>query len=293
MLAAMVIGHAAAGWRSCKEIAQQSRTDPSYLFSASASHLFHSSHLPGLSSPQELRALMVLEHVRARKALQERAQAAKTNPQTPTSVNIQAEAVNVTTPAMQVAAETATGMDKPRRKGRIKRKAAEGLILQHLARRPHDTAEEVAAAAGCSVGLVAQSPGWRANRNRLQIAEKEGRDPRAVNLDTRAVTEDGGDEGGQVHAFQEDQEAQDAEIDACEKELFQRIGEFQAKHPDAAPKDIAQALGCAVGDVERRQAVLDRLLAEQSESAKEENGAERFGKRKDGKNRQKWVPKQV
>jgi len=246
---------------------------------------------------------MVLEHARARKALQERARSAKSDSQAPANVSIQTEAVKVTTPSVQVAAETATclpdrqaGVGKPRRKGRVKRDVAEGLILQHLVRRPHDTAEEVAAAVGCSVGLVAESPAWRANRRRLEIAEKEGRDPKAVKLDVRAVTEDGGNRQAQMHAFREAQEAQDADIDAREKELFRRIGEYQAAHPDAAPQEVARALGCTAGDVERRQAMLERLLAEQSESAEEEDGAEKFGKRKgrpDGENRQRWIHRQV
>jgi len=303
MLAELVMDQAAAGWRSCKEIARRSRTDAGYLYAASASRLFYEAHLPGLPRPQELQSLMVLEHARARKALQERARSAKSDSQAPANVSIQTEAVKVTTPSVQVAAETATclpdrqaGVGKPRRKGRVKRDVAEGLILQHLVRRPHDTAEEVAAAVGCSVGLVAESPAWRANRRRLEIAEKEGRDPKAVKLDVRAVTEDGGNRQAQMHAFREAQEAQDADIDAREKELFRRIGEYQAAHPDAAPQEVARALGCTAGDVERRQAMLERLLAEQSESAEEEDGAEKFGKRKgrpDGENRQRWIHRQV
>jgi len=296
MLAKLVMDQAAAGWRSSKEIAQRSRTDPCSLYATSASHLFYSSHLPGLPRPQELQALMVLEHARARKALQEEARAAKADTSAPANVSIQAEAVKVTTPSVQVVAETATGVGKSKSKGRVKRDVAEGLILQHLVRRPHDTAEEVAAAVGCSVGLVAESPAWRANRRRLEIAEKEGRDPKAVKLDVRAVTEVGGSKRGQMHASREAQEAQDAEIDAREKELFRRIGEYQAKHPDAAPQEVARALGCTAGDVERRQAMLERLLADQAESAEEEDGAEKFGKRKgrpDGENRQRWIRRRV
>jgi hypothetical protein len=294
MLAELVMDQAAAGWRSSKEIAHRSRTDPRYLYAMSASNLFHSSHLPGLPRPQELQALMVLEHARARKALQEQARAAKADPSAPANVSIQAEAVRVTTPSVQVVA--AAGVDKSKPKGRVKRDVAEGLILQHLVRRPHDTAEEVAAAVGCSVGLVAESAAWRANRRRLEIAEKEGRDPKAVKLDVRAVTEVGGGKQAQMHASREAQEAQDAEIDAREKELFRRIGEYQAKHPDAAPQEVARALGCTAGDVERRQAMLERLLADQAESAEEEDGAEKFGKRKgrpDGEKRQKWIRRQV
>ncbi len=95
MLASRVMDHAAAAWSSCKEIAQRSRTDPSYLYPTSASHLFHSSHLPGLPRPQELQSLMVLEHVRARKALQERAQAAKINPQTESAAPIPVRIANL------------------------------------------------------------------------------------------------------------------------------------------------------------------------------------------------------
>lgn len=293
MLAAMVMNEAAAGWRSCKEIAHRSRTDPRYLYAASASQLFYETHLPNLPKPQELQSLMVLEHARARKVLEGRARAAKAGAEASAGVSIQAEAVKVTTPSVQVTAETATclpdrqaGVGKPRRRGRVKRDAAEGLILQHLARRPHDTAAEVAAAVGCSVGLVAESKAWRANRRRLEIAEKEGRDPKAVKLDVRAVTEVGGGRRAQMHAFRAAQEAQDAEIDAREKELFRRIGDYQAEHPDATPQEVARALGCTAGDVERRQAMLERLLAEQSESAEEEGGA-------DGESRQRWIHRQV
>jgi len=296
MLAAMVMDQAAAGWRSVKEIAQRSRSDPRYSRAASAARLFYEAHLPGLPRPQELQALMVLEHARARKVLEERARAAKTHPQIPAEVNIKAEAVKVTTPSVQVVAEQASGVGRPQSQGRVKRTVVELLILRHLVRRPHDTAREVAAAVGCSVGLVAESKAWRANRRRLQIAAKEGRDPKAVKLDVRAVTEDGGSERVQRHAFREAQEAQDAEMDAREKELFGRIGEYQAKHPGATPQEVARALGCTVGDVERRQAMLERLLAEQSESAQEETGAERFGKRKgrpEGENRQRWIRRQV
>ena len=52
--------------------------------------------------------------------------------------------------------------------------------------------------------------------------------------------------------------------------IFRRIGEYEAEHPDAEPGEVARALGCTAGDVERRQAMLERLLAEQAGSAEEE-----------------------
>ncbi len=73
MLAGRVMDQAAAGWYSCKEIAHRSRTDPHCSYATSASHLFFSSHMPGLPRPQDLQTLIVLEHARARKALGDRA----------------------------------------------------------------------------------------------------------------------------------------------------------------------------------------------------------------------------
>jgi len=296
LVAYQVMDRAVKLWGSSKKTAHRSQTDLRYAYATSASKLFYESCLRALPSPSDLGALMELERAQARKALRDQARAAESAPSAPANVNIQAPTVKITTPSLQVTAETASGIGKSSSKVRVKRDVAEEQILQHLKSRPYDTAKEVAAAVGCSVGLVANSPAWRANQCRLKTAEKEGRDPKAVEIDLGTVTKAGGSHRAQMHAFREAQGAQDAEIDAREKELFRQIEEYQAKHPDAAPQEIARALGCTAGDVERRQALLEQLLAEQCESAEEEDGAERFGKRKgqpDGQNRQKWIPRKV
>ena len=296
LLANMVMGHAAEGWRNCKEIAARSQTDPSYLYAASASHLFHTSHLPGLPKPQDLQAMMVLEHARARKALQDQARQAKANPLAPANVSIQAGAVNVTAPTVNLAGAKAEGKGKPARLSRLKRSAAEPLILEHLRRRPHDTAEEVATAVGCSVGLVAESAAWKGNRQRLRVAAKEGRDPKAVRLDPRIVNAAGGSVRTQYHASEEDEETIDKEVDRRQQVLAQRIGEYMKQHPEATPQKVAQALGCTAGEVERRQTVLDRLIADQVESAEQDEGgkyAPGKPKRRPGDLPPRQVPRRV
>ena len=51
------------------------------------------------------------------------------------------------------------GAEPVRPKPRMKREVAEPMVLGHLGRRPHDTAEDVAEAVGCSTGVVKESPG--------------------------------------------------------------------------------------------------------------------------------------
>ncbi|HUU10208.1 MAG TPA: hypothetical protein VM431_06665 [Phycisphaerae bacterium] len=157
---------------------------------------------------------------------------------------------------------------------RMKREVAEPLILDHLLRRPHDTVEDVVKAIGCSVGVVAESPPWRANQERLKRAKREGKDPKAVKLNVKALTEAGGHRRSQGHESKRQQEARDEEIDQRERELFWRIGEYEKAHPQATPKEIALAVNCTAGDVERRQALLDRLAAEQAGSAREDAGGQ-------------------
>lgn len=296
MLAMLVMDHAAAAWRSAQAISHRSRTDPAYLYAASASHLFHASHLPGLPRPQDLQALMVLEHARARKALQDQARQARAAPPTPANVNIQAGAINVTAPTVTLAGAKAEGKVKPARRSRLKRSATQPLILEHLRRRPHDTAEEVATAVGCSVGLVAESAAWKANRQRLRVAAKEGRDPKAVRLDPRIVNTAGGSIRTQSHASEEDEEAIDKEVDRRQQVLAERIGEYLKQHPKATPQEVAQVLGCTAGEVERRQTVLDRLVADQVESAEEDAGGEysaRKPKRRPGDLPPRQVPRRA
>jgi len=91
MLACQVMNDAVAFWRSSKEIAHRSRTDPNYLYATSASKLFYESHLPGLPPIKDIRALMVLEYVRARKALQEQGQSTKSAPPPPEALAIPQE----------------------------------------------------------------------------------------------------------------------------------------------------------------------------------------------------------
>lgn len=102
MLASVVMDQVAEGWRSCREIAGRSRTDPSYLYAASASYLFHKAHLPGLPKPNDLMSLMVLDRARARKAVQRLPRPERTGPSIPASTGIQAQAVNMKAPRVRV-----------------------------------------------------------------------------------------------------------------------------------------------------------------------------------------------
>ncbi|HUT58107.1 MAG TPA: hypothetical protein VNA25_09695 [Phycisphaerae bacterium] len=280
-LADVIMDHAVEGWRSGKKIAEKSRTDPSYLYPTSASHLFYEAYLPGLPRPNDLMSLMVLERARARKAIQEQPGTAKTAPSASASINIQAEAVNVTTPSVNVAGVKPDGDGKPARRPRMRRGVAEPLIREHLLRRPHDTAEEVAEATGCSVGLVAESAAWKANQDRLKVAAKEGRDPKAVKLDLRTVNAAGGNIQTQKHAAEEDEEALDTEIDKREQDLGRQIGDYLKHHPDATPQEVARALCCTAGEVELRQAALEQLIADQAENA-EEDGGGKYIEKKEG-----------
>lgn len=90
----------------------------------------------------------------------------------------------------------------------------------------------------------------------------------------KALTEAGGHRRSQGHESKRQQEARDEEIDQRERELFWRIGEYEKAHPQATPKEIALAVNCTAGDVERRQALLDRLAAEQAGSAREDAGGQ-------------------
>ena len=295
MLAILVMDHAAEGWRGCKETAARSRTDPRYLYATSASHLFYKAHLPGLPMPNDLMSLMVLERAAALKVLRERQRSAEAVLPAPASIKIHAETINVTTPNVTVTADRAHGGGAAKKKARAKREVAESLILERLKRRPHDTAEEVAQAVRCSVGLVAESPAWQANQKRLKIAAKEGRDPKAVNLDPTVMNVAGGKWSGQMHEAHREKEIRDDEIDRRERELFQRIGDYQKEHPKAAPQEVARAVECTAGDVERRQAMLNRLAAEQAESQKEDGGkpcGDSAGTPAIGRQPQKWVRKQ-
>lgn len=180
---------------------------------------------------------------------------------------------------------------KDKGEGRMKREVAEPLIGEHLMGRPHDTAQQVAGAVGCSVGVVAESSAWKLNQKRLRIARQQGIDPKAVKLDEKAISAAGGDRMTQLHHHRQQTDATIDELDEQQRELFHRVAEYQKGHPDATDEQVASAVGCTAGDVERRQAELDRLATEQAKSEKEdidvEDPATKRGKRR------KWVEKQV
>jgi hypothetical protein len=184
--------------------------------------------------------------------------------------------------------DTGRGAKKP---ARVKREVANALILDHLKRKPHDTVAEVADAVKCSEGLVAESPAWRVTRERLKTARREGKDPKAVKLDLKAVNLAGGTKDSQVHRQREEQETRDVEVDARERELFRRIGEYQKANPTKSAHEVASALKCTAGDVERRQAMIDRLKAEQQKNAREDVNEPDLGTKRG--RRRKWVRKQV
>ncbi len=180
-------------------------------------------------------------------------------------------------------------------KPRVKRDVALPLILDHLKRRPHDTAKEVASAVGCSVGTVAESPAWRENQKRLKQAKLERRDPKAIKLDERAckgLNAAGLDPGRQKSEARRQEEAHDKEIDERERALHERIGEYQKGHPDATSQEVAKAVGCTAGEVERRAATLEQLAKEQTESARKDGGGRLAGESDaelDQKQLRKWV----
>ncbi|NQU26016.1 MAG: hypothetical protein HQ567_32415 [Candidatus Nealsonbacteria bacterium] len=155
-------------------------------------------------------------------------------------------------------------------RNRVKRREAENLIAGHLIRRPHDTANAVSEAVGCSKGVVIESPGWKANRRRLKDARAQGKDPIALPL-ADYLTPAGDSPAAQCRDQKRQQEAQDEEIDARERDLSQRVGEYRTEHPKASLSEVARAVGCTAGDVEHRQAELERLIAAQKDSQQEDD----------------------
>ncbi len=158
-----------------------------------------------------------------------------------------------------------------KRRRRINRAAVEQQILEHLVRHPHDTAVGVAVAAGCSVGVVCMSPAWKANRKRLRAAKelkaKSGKSVDPIALDLQDYLTDAGDApAAQLREHRRAQEAIDAEIDQRDRELYRQIAEYERQHPNATPQQVARALGCTAGDVERRRLWIDRLTREQPRS---------------------------
>jgi hypothetical protein len=170
----------------------------------------------------------------------------------------------------------------------MKREVAEPLIAQHLMQRPHDKAKQVAKTVECSVGVVADSKAWKLNQERLKIAKQQGIDPKAVDLAYRQGSEwkDG------MSLIPDDRSAGPADVaDRREQELFERISEYQKAHPDATPEQVASAVGCTAGEVERRQASLDRLAAEQAQDHLEDVDLEDPNTQR--RTRREWVSKRV
>ena len=161
-------------------------------------------------------------------------------------------------------------------KPRAKREVARPLIAAHLQRRPHDTAREVADAISCGVGTVAQSPAWRANQLRLQDARAQGVEPVALPL-ASYLSAAGDTPGHQRRAQRDADAARDDELDRRERERNERIGKYRGSHPGATSVEVARAVGCTAGEVERREAQLAALIAEQTGSAGEDvsDGAQR------------------
>ncbi len=178
------------------------------------------------------------------------------------------------------------------RKSRMKREVANPMIAAHLCRRPNDTAAEVKAEIGCSIGLVSESPAWKANRLRLQDAKNRNCDPIALPLEDY-ISAGGSKPNSQRYAHRAAQESRDDELDAQEKELFGRIGNFVKANPEATDQEAAAALGCTAGDVERRQATLDQLAQEQVESAREDTEHPEWDEKEGKPKPQKWIKKQV
>ena len=167
------------------------------------------------------------------------------------------------------ATSSAPNVGKKRRKTRVKRTVAEPLILSHLIRRPYDTVVDVAEAVGCSTGIVGEAPGWKANQRRLRDAKARGKKPTELPLKDY-LTEAGDNAAAQRRHHKEQEAALDDNIELREKELFQRIGEYEKQHPEASQDDVATGVGCSLNDVRRRKTILDRLQAEQTESQRQD-----------------------
>ncbi len=211
--------------------------------------------------------------------------------QSPTGLPEDAANLNIESEAVSGAAQQQSTECKRKRGKRMKREVTAPLIAEHLTRRPHDTAQEVSEAVRCSVGVVAESKAWELNQRRLKIARKLGADPKALRLTEKAVNAAGGSRMTQLHEHGRQTDAMIDELDQREQELNQRIGEYLQTHPGTTAQQVAAALDCTAGDVERRQGILDRLADEQAKDEKEDADVE-DPHTKRGK-RRKWVKKQV
>lgn len=173
--------------------------------------------------------------------------------------------------------------------GRMKRSVAEPQIAQHLRRRPHDTAEEVAEEVGCSIGVVAESKAWALNQFRLRTSKKVGIDPAAVRLDERAVNHAGGSAAAQIRRAREEEAHVHGTLDEDDRtmETYGRIGEYERQHPKASLSEIAEAAGCTISEVQAHRTLLEQLVSEQVEDQREDEPP--LGRDK----RQQWVPKRA
>jgi hypothetical protein len=187
--------------------------------------------------------------------------------------------------------EPVTSARPTTRKRRPKAEVVHASVLEHLVRRPHDTAAEVAAAVQCGVGTVAEAPAWKLNRRRLEIARKCGIDPIGIALNERAVNEAGGSASAQARSHREATASLDESIDAQDQTLNGRIGAYQQDHPDATPQQVAAAVGCTAGEVERRQAMLTQLASEQANDHLEDTVVEDLNTQ--SQTRQQWVAKRT
>ncbi|MCH7808549.1 MAG: hypothetical protein IIB60_04940 [Planctomycetes bacterium] len=95
----------------------------------------------------------------------------------------------------------------------------------------------------------------------------------------------------QLHDYRRQADGIVDEIDQREQELFRQIGKYLNEHPAETPMQVARALGCTAGDVESRQATLNRLVSEQVGDQQEDIAADDPNTKRG--TRQKWVRKQV
>lgn len=286
-LAFMAMENAVRMWRHCGAVVHQERLRRRHIITTCASESFVERCCGALPMVNDLEPELQLERAAALSALRKRQKGNDPVPVSPgdcvATINITGHQVNVTTASPNPDAQP------PPAKPRTKRAAVEPLIAEHLSRRPHDTAAEVAAAVECSIGVVAESKAWKLNQRRLKEARKTGVDPKAIKLNEKAVNAAGANHSRQMRDHKQQAEALDDEIDGRDRALNERIAKYVKDHPDATPDEVGRAVGCTAQDVERRQAELDRLVADQNDDRKEdvkvEDPTTRSGRT------QKWLKK--
>lgn len=288
-LAFMAMDNAAQVWRHCKAVVQQERLRHRHIITTCASEIFLERCCDTLPMAKDLEPELQLERAAALAELRKRQ---KRNDSAPASLGESADTINITGQHVNViTADPRSDGPSPPAKKRMKRAVAEPLIAEHLKRRPHDTAVEVAAAVECSIGVVAESRAWTLNQERLKGAKKAGVDPKAIRLDEKAVNAAGASPSRQLRDHKQQAEALDDEIDGRDRALNERIGKYLKDNPGATPNKVAREVGCTAQDVERRQAELERLVAEQSDDRKEDVEVE-DPTTKSGR-RQKWAEKRL